>query len=81
MKFYVYHWIGRDDQIPGAYAEGEPKSPKHRQPYYLDIPDDQIGSKLLELAQSFDLMLQGPKPDLPHPILVFDHKGKRFSTR
>jgi hypothetical protein len=79
MKFYVYHVRGME--IPGAYPEGEPASEKHVQPMYLDIPDEQIGAKLLEFSTDFDVMIRGPKGDFPHYSLWFDVRGYRFTQR
>lgn len=78
MKYPIYHWYGSEKEIPGAYPDGEPESPKHRQPYSIDIPEDQFHAKMLELTQSFDVMLRATDDGM---MICVDTRGGRFRQR
>lgn len=90
MRFYVYHWMGDELSVPGVFQEGEPKHKNSRKPHWIDIPIEELGKKLLELAQTCDIMLLAPKykgkydqPDIQQEYhrLYLDHKGGQFKTR
>lgn len=81
MKYYVYHWMGKELEVPGVYQEGEPDFPAQRKPHWIEIPDDQLGEKLRELASNYDVMFMTRK-DKPSDFSIWlDQKGKRFRQR
>lgn len=90
MRFYVYHWMGSELSVPGVFQEGEPPNKSHSKPHWIEIPEEELGKKLLELSKICDIMLLAPKEkgkyDLPnieqkYHRLYLDHKGGRFRTR
>jgi hypothetical protein len=90
MKFYVYHQTGEELHVPGVYQEGTPRYRNGRKPHWIDIPEDQLGAKLLELSKTYDVMLMSPEEvkkyypqtaETTHHRLYLDYKGGRFRTR
>ena len=73
QRFNVRHWRGENYLISSIIAQGDGV-------YYLNIPVDQIGQKLLEFSKEFDIMLVEGK-DGDHPFIWFDTKGRRFKQR
>ena len=81
MKYYVYHWMGKELEVPGVYQEGEPERHTQRPPHWIDIPDDQLGEKLKELAESWDVMFLSPIKSDTYFRIYLDQKGGRFRQR
>ena len=73
QRFNVRHWMGENYLIPSIIAQGDGV-------YYLNIPVDQIGQKLLEFSKEFDIMLLDLRDGDP-PFIWFDTKGRRFKQR
>lgn len=80
MKLYVYHWMQKELSIPGVYQEGKAEE-GYRTPHWLDVPDENLGKILLDLAKDNDVMLLGPSDGLDNYRLYLDMKGKRFRQR
>ena len=88
MYFYVYHYRGNENDVPGIIAQGTGNDPRCRSPLYWLKIDSDIGQYLLDLTKKFDVMLCEERvfencSDLPEGKNKFysihlDDKGKRF---
>lgn len=78
MKFFVYHYRGEEMKIPGVYQEGNIDSNPNRPAHWIKIPEDRILTKLLSLAQDYEVWIKNAGPI---PSLIFDTKGYGFKQR
>ena len=84
MKYYVYHYRGKELEVPGVFQEGE-ASPIHRLPHFIDIEDVEFGNKIKELSKKYDVMIS--TDDFVGPLgsnktsIFLDDKNVRFKQR
>lgn len=73
MKLSVYHWRTNTLDIPGIFFENDC--------WFVDVPIEELGSYLVDLAKNFDVMLLAPKNDGEQHRLCIDQKGFLFKIR
>ena len=78
QRFNVSHWMGHHKKIPGVIVvDGDTVDDRR---YFVDIPIDQIGQKLMEFSKEFDIMLLDSR-DGGYPTIQFDTKCRCFRQR
>ena len=74
--------MGSELRVPWVYQEVEPLHERGRPPHWLDVPEEDLGKKLKELADYHDVMFLSPTENMPdHYRIYLDNKGKRFKQR